>query len=62
MIKNIDSFTYRGKEIKDLPTEELYKIIVELYNESERFRKLYYESQDDIINMMDDEIKLKFKN
>ena len=49
---NFNDLTFCGKKITDLTQEELYIAIQWLYNDNERYRKMYYSSQNDICDYM----------
>ena len=51
--------SFYGKKITDLTREELYKGIEWLYNENERYRKMYDQSNKDTIELMDNMINMK---
>ncbi len=54
--------SFYGKKITDLTRDELYKGIEWLYNENERYRKMYQTNQKDIVELMDDMINMKKKS
>lgn len=51
--------TFYGKKITDLTREELYKGIEWLYNENERYCKMYYDSEKYTLDLMGDLIDSK---
>ena len=51
--------TFYGKKITDLTMEELYKGIEWLYNENERYRKMYHDSEKYTLDLMSDLIDSK---
>jgi len=51
--------TFYGKKITDLTREELYKGIEWLYNENERYRKMYHDSEKYTLDLMSDLIYSK---
>jgi hypothetical protein len=54
-----NDFTFYGKKISDLTRDELYKGIEWLYNENERYRKMYRTNQKDMVDLMGDMINMK---
>lgn len=55
----IDDIYFLGEKVTSLTTEELYRCIECLYNENNAYRDKYHKSQLDVIDMMDECIKIK---